>query len=62
MSRPNPNSNPNPNPYQSPLADDVDLDALAERTDGFSGADITEVTPPPPPTQPNPNPSLSPSS
>ena len=29
---------------KSPLGDDVDLDALAERTEGFSGADITEVT------------------
>jgi len=28
---------------KSPLGDDVDLDALAERTEGFSGADITEV-------------------
>jgi len=27
----------------SPLGDDVDLDALGERTEGFSGADITEV-------------------
>ena len=41
---------------KSPLADDVDLDALAERTEGFSGADITEVTPPPPPTLPQPQP------
>jgi transitional endoplasmic reticulum ATPase len=29
---------------KSPLGDDVDLDSLAERTEGFSGADITEVT------------------
>ena len=28
---------------KSPLADDVDLEQLANRTDGFSGADITEV-------------------
>ena len=28
---------------KSPLAGDVDLDALAEIMDGFSGADITEV-------------------
>ena len=28
---------------KSPLADDVDLPQLANRTDGFSGADITEV-------------------
>jgi len=28
---------------KSPLADDVDLDNLAEITEGFSGADITEV-------------------
>ena len=28
---------------KSPLADDVDLDGLATRTDGFSGADITEI-------------------
>merc|ERR1719331_2047596 len=28
---------------KSPLADDVDLHALANRTEGFSGADITEV-------------------
>ena len=28
---------------KSPLAADISLDALSERTDGFSGADITEV-------------------
>lgn len=28
---------------KSPLADNIDLEALAERTDGFSGADITEL-------------------
>ena len=28
---------------KSPLANDIDIDQLAERTDGFSGADITEV-------------------
>ena len=28
---------------KSPLSDDVDLNELANRTDGFSGADITEV-------------------
>ena len=28
---------------KEPLADDVDLEQLANRTDGFSGADITEV-------------------
>merc|ERR1719198_1132842 len=28
---------------KSPLAEDISIDELAERTDGFSGADITEV-------------------
>ena len=28
---------------KSPLAENVDLNELSERTDGFSGADITEV-------------------
>merc|ERR1719198_959490 len=28
---------------KSPLADDISLDAFAERTEGFSGADITEL-------------------
>ena len=28
---------------KSPLADDISIDELADRTDGFSGADITEV-------------------
>lgn len=28
---------------QSPVADDVDLEALARATQGYSGADITEI-------------------
>ncbi|CAM9430943.1 unnamed protein product [Ectocarpus sp. 4 AP-2014] len=28
---------------KSPVSDDVDMDAMAEATDGFSGADLTEI-------------------